>query len=346
MKSNCLAVLLLALPALAQGDRVHKIDGSIVEKITVTSFDVRELKYKKGANAISIAADQVAKVELESFNDVFRLGLTDADLMLTKAREQLADDEQLLAQLGFVAASAMLFDQERPADAAGALDELETGIPDAGTVVESFRQRFEYYMGKGAAQAVNANKLAKNYLAKAQGNAWPSGFALEAEFFEALSARVGGGDPATFQSKLRGVISRAQMENVLVANRANVQLANSLRETGNAADARKIYESLAKKDGVDSSTRAGSYLGVGMLTLADAGTDQQANKRALLWFLRVYLETRDAWPSLQAEALYHAVQAAGKWRGPEYQYIMARCRGALKAEFPGSDWTQRALSGR
>ncbi|MCA8974214.1 MAG: hypothetical protein KDC98_05800 [Planctomycetes bacterium] len=346
MKSNCLAVLLLSLPLAAQGDLIIKTDGTKIERVSVTGFDIREIKYKSGGSAQSLSSDQVAKVDLENFQEVFRLGLRDADLMLTKARETMAAKDTLMAQFGFVAASAMLFDSERAADAAGALDELEKGIPDAGLIPEVYRQKFEYYMGQGPKGANSANSVAKKYLSAAQGNAWPAGFTVEADFFIALSERSAGGDTGAFQGKLRSIIERGRTANVMVANRANVQLANSLRETKDADGARRIYETLANKEGVDSSTRAGSYLGLGMLTLDAAGNDQNENKRALLWFLRVYLETRDAWPSLQAEALYHAVLAAGKWRGSEYQYIMARCRGVLKADFPGSDWTQRALAGR
>jgi len=346
MKLNCLALLVLVAPLFAQDDRVFKIDGSTVDEVSVDGFDIRELKYKKGGLSLSIGADQVAKVELANFDDVFRLGLRDADLMLTKAREQLADSEPLMAQLGFVAASAMFFDSERPVEAVAALEEMQQALPEAGVIPEVYRQKFEYYMGKGAKGAANGTAVAKKYLSAAQGNAWPVGFVLEAEFFQALAERVGGADPVAYQSKLRSIISRASAENIMVANRANVQLADSLRETKDVDGARRIYETLAKKQGVDSSTRAGAYLGLGMVTLMEAGNDRAANKQALLWFLRVYLETRDAWPSLQANALYHAVLAAGQWRGPEYQYIMARCRGVLKNQFPNSDWTQRALSGR
>ena len=63
-------------------------------------------------------------------------------------------------------------------------------------------------------------------------------------------------------------------------------------------------------------------------------------------FLRVRLETKDAWASLQADALYHAILAADKWRGSEYQTIMARCRGVLFSEFAGSEWAERAKAGR
>ncbi|MEO6598098.1 MAG: hypothetical protein ABIP94_25415, partial [Planctomycetota bacterium] len=156
-----------------------------------------------------------------------------------------------------------------------------------------------------------------------------------------------GGNPQDFQSKLRGVIGKAGGSSPLVANRANVQLAHSLRDTKDFDGAKRIYEDLAKRDNVDSSSRAGAFLGLGHLLLAE-GTLENKDlfKQSLLMFLRVRLETRDAWPSLQAEALYHAVLAADKWRGAEYQYIMSGCRRALFADFGGSEWAQRAKAGR
>ena len=169
---------------------------------------------------------------------------------------------------------------------------------------------------------------------------WPDAFAIEASFFQALSEKS---SPADFQKKLTGLVSRARSANPVVASRANIELAHSMRKTGKADDARRIYDDIVKKDSVDDSARAGAYLGLGLLDLEGEG-GKEAAKQALLMFLRVRLETRDAWPSLQAEALYHASQAAIKWQGPEYRYIVGRCRGVLFADFPNSEWAKLAKS--
>ncbi len=201
-----------------------------------------------------------------------------------------------------------------------------------------------------AAEATNgqeAVKLAKKYHDDAQGGAWPPGFAIEAAFFGAIAERAAGGSPKDLQPKLRDIIGKAHGVNPMVQNRANVWLANSLRETKDPEGARKIYEDLANRNGVDSNSRAGAFLGLGQLTMETAApSDKEAFRKALLLFLRVYLETPDAWGSLHAEALYYAIQAADKWRGSDYQYIMARCRGVLYSSFADSDWTQRAKAGR
>jgi len=346
MKSISL-VLLLALPVAAQEDTVFLINGTKIEGVRVLSFDIRELKYSKGGNPASLATDQVAKVDLAKFTDVYRRGIKDPGVMLTIAKEQVEQKNPLLAQLGFVNASDQFFEEGKPQEAVSALEDLQKEIPDAGVIPEIYRQKFEYYMGLGQKGAGDALKVARKYHTEAQGGAWPTGLAIEAEFFVARAERTSGGTPKDFQTKLRDVSTKAQSGNVMVANRANVQLANSLREAKDLEGARKIYEDLANKAGVDPSSRAGAFLGLGQLTMdAAAASDKDAFKKALLLFLRVHLETTEAWPSLHAEALYYAILAADKWRGTDYQHIMARCRGELYGEYKESDWAQRAKSGR
>ena len=158
-------------------------------------------------------------------------------------------------------------------------------------------------------------------------------------FFKVLSS---GAEPAEFQNKLRSVVSSARSANPIVANRASIELAHSLRKSGKAQEAQRIYDDIIKKDNVDDSARAGAYLGMGLAEFENAGNDKDKAKQALLYFLRVRLETRDAWASLHAESLYHAIQAARVWQGPEYRYIMGRCRNILFADFPDSEWAKLA----
>ena len=258
--------------------------------------------------------------------------------MLTIAKEQLAEKNMVMAQLGFVGASAQFFDFEQPAEAVAALDDLQKGIPEAGVSAEIYRQKFEYYMGLGAKGASSAAATAKKYESDAIGGAWPDGFAVEATFYQVLAESA---SPSDFQNKLRNVISKARTANPLVSVLANVELAHSLRKNKDADGAQRIYEEVAGRDGVDDSSRAGAFLGLGQIKLEAAAEGSEEAKQALLLFLRVRLETRAAWPSLQAEALFHASSAAAKWRGPEYRYIMGRCRGMLLNEFKGSDWARQ-----
>ncbi|MCA8964085.1 MAG: hypothetical protein H6838_04040 [Planctomycetes bacterium] len=351
MKSSLLAVLTagtLALSVSAQEDRISLNNGTVIDGVRVTSFDVRELKYSKGGSSESVSSDRVAKLELGKFSDVYRraLGNRDPDLLLTMAREQVKAKNDLLGMAGLHRAGTMFLDQGKAAEGVSALEEMQKAYPEGGLVPEVFRQKFEYYLGQGAKGAGNAGKVAKAYVDTAQGNAWPSGFSLEGDFFGAMAERMAGGDPKEYQSKLRAISSNAATNSPTIANRASVQLAHSLRETKDADGARKIYEDLASKNGVDVNSRAGAYLGLGLLLLDEGVANKEANRAALLMFLRVRLETRDAWPSLQAEALYNAILAADKWRGNEYGYIMARCRGVLFNEFGSTEWAQRAKQGR
>lgn len=335
-----LLAALLATVAVAQDDTVHLINGTSVTGVRVTSFDVRALKYTKGSATETVSSDQVAKVELKKFADVYRRGLRDPDLMLTVAREKLADKELLLAQLGFVGAAAQFFDADKPGEAVGALEEMQKAIPEAGVLPEVYRQKFEFYMGQGAKGVGSAAQVAKKYQQDANSNAWPAGFMVEADFFASLADRK---DPKDFQTKLKAIVSKAGGNYPVVANRASIELAHSLRETKDVDGAQRLYDEVSKKDTADSSSRAGAYLGLGKILMdkSSAG-DKESFKKAMLLFLRVRLETKDAWPSLHAEALYHAILAAQKWQGPEFGLVMARCKRLLNDEFGGTEWAEKA----
>jgi hypothetical protein len=264
-------------------------------------------------------------------------------MMLTVAREQLAEKNTLMAQFGFLGAADQWLQSGTNEDAAkamGALDELQKGIPEAGLLPELYRMKFEFYLGLGAKGAQSAATVAKKYQADAIAGAWPTGLAVEAEFFLTLAERR---DPKDFQSKLRTIAGKAAATNPAIAARANVELAHSLRETKDVEGAKKIYEEIVAKDRVDESALAGAYLGLGKIVLEQASAnDKEAFKRALLLFLRVRLATKNAWPGLQAEALYHAILAADKWRGPEFGLVMARCKRILGEEYGSSEWAERA----
>ena len=345
MTSRFLAVSLLAalvaVPAFAQ-DRVTLLNGTVMSDGRVKSFDVRKLVFTKGGNDETVATDQVGKVELGKFRDVFARGLRDAGIMLTMAKEQLTEKNPLLAQFAFVSAASQYFDDDKPAEGVAALDEMAKGIPEAGLLPEVYRQKFEYYMGTGKG-ARDAAAVAKKYASDALSGAWPGGLAIEAEFFGILAER---GQPKDFQAKLRTIASKAGGNNPMVASRANVELANSLRESKDVDGAGKLYDEVLRKEGADQSARAGALLGLGKITYEAAGTDKENFKKALLMFLRVRLETKDAWPSLQSEALYYASLAAAKWGGAEAGLINARCRNILFSEFGGSEFAQRAKENR
>ena len=336
-----LLVALAALPAFAQ-DRVTLLNGTVMTDGKVKSFDVRKLVFTKGNSDETVSTDQIAKVELGKFKDAFARGLRDPGVMLTMAKEHLGDKSLLLAQFAFVSAATQFFDDDKPVDAVGALDEMVKGIPEAGLLPDVYRLKFEFYMGTGKG-ARDAASVAKKYASDALSGAWPGGLAIEAEFFTILAET---GQPKEYQAKLRSIISKAGGTNPLVSSRASVELGHSLRETKDVEGATKLYDEVLRKDGSDQSARAGALLGLGKITYEAAGTDKEAFKKALLMFLRVRLETKDAWASLQSEALYYASVAAPKWGGPESGLINGRCRNILFTEFGATEWAQRAKEGR
>ncbi len=338
------ATLLAALSAttlLAQDDRIHLHGGNVIEGCRVTSFDVRNLKYTKGGNNEAVSTDQVAKVELGKFKDVFARGLKDADVMLTQAREQVEQKNLLMAQFGFIAAARRFFDTDQAAEAVGTIDELVKAIPEAGVLPDTYRLKFEYYMSLGQKGAPSALAVAKKFQSDAVGNAWPNGLATEADFFLVLSDRVAEKE---YQTRLRGIVAKASGTNPVIAARANVELADSLRQSKDKdlPAAKTIYAGVLEKDGGDVNARAGALLGLGKIQMEEAGSDKEAVKKAMLTFLRVRLETQDSWAGVQSDALLQTMLAAKKWGGPEWTLVFARCRRILATDYAGSDADKQA----
>ncbi len=339
-----LPTLLLVAVAAAQGDTVTLASGTVVEGVNVQAFTVRELKYSKGGSSETVSSDQVVSVVLGKFRDVYRRGLADrsGDMVIDEARNQLKKDA-LMAQFGYVEAARLFFGDDKDGTAGTVLDELREKIADAGLVPEAFRMKFEAYMGRGDASGYqSASSLAKKYATEAVTNAWPAGFAIEADLFGVLAEGAAGGDAKDFQSKMRTIAGRAAAVSPILTGRANVQLAHSLRATGDAEGARKLYDDVLERS-TDDNSRAGAYLGLGLLAMSKGdAANREPYREALLSFLRVRLETKGSWVSLQAEALYHAMLAAEKWGGQDFRLVAGRCRFLLLNNFPGSEWAGRA----
>ena len=342
-----LSTLLLCVVAQAQGDTVTMTSGTVVDGCNVQSFNIRELKYSKGGSVEQVPTDQVAKIELKKFKDVYRRSLAnkDADLMLTEARNQFSKSKDLLmAQIGYLECARLFYAQGNDGNGGGVLEELSKNIPDAGVLPDGYRMKFENYLSQGDAAGVgNAKLLAQKYSTEATANAWPNGFAVEADYFAAMAEGAGGGDAKAFQAKMRDIVAKAQSGMPILAARANVQLANSLRMTGAADQAAEIYQSILGGKVTDENALAGAHLGIGYLAMGKGdAANREIFRDALMSFLRVRLETRNCSSSPQAEALYNAVLAAEKWGGPDFRLVQGRCRYLLNANFAQTEWAQRA----
>lgn len=347
MKNTCLGLVLAAssLPLAAQ-DRIHLVSGAVIENARVQSFDINQLRYAAKGATETMSSDKVARLEMEKFADVYKRGISSNDpgqfVVVAKDKDRVKD--ATLAQLGLVKAANLFMDQGQEAQAFAVLDELQKEYPTGGLVPEVFRLKMEYYLSKGPDGARNANIVATKYVTEATTGAWPQGFLYEGEFFKILADGAGGAiDPQTFQARLRDQLPKVQGTYPVLASRISVQMAHSMREHGNPDGARKIYEEILTKDAVDANSRAGAYLGLGQLRMTSAdASNKDAYKEALLLFLRVRLETKECWPSLQAEALYNSILAAEKWQGEDWRYVKGKCLFLLANEYPNTEWAARA----
>ena len=342
-----LPTLFFCALANAQGDTVHLTSGTVVEGITVQSFNIRELKYTKGGSAETVATDQVAKVELKKFKDVYKRSISgkDPELMLTESRNQFTKaKDPLLAQFGYLECARLFYLGGIDASGGGTIEELQKSIPDAGVLPDCYRLKFENYLGQGDAAGIgNASLLAKKYSTEATTSAWPNGFSIEADFFSAMAEGAAKGDAKAFQVKMRDIVAKAGGTMPILAARANGQLAHSLRLTGGGDQAADIYQQILDGKVSDDNSRAGAWLGLGYVSMAKGdAANREPFRAALLSFLRVRLETKSAWGSLQAEALYNAMLSAEKWGGQDFRQIQGRCRQVLLANFGSSEWAARA----
>lgn len=332
---------LLAPFVTAQNDTVTLTNGTVVTGVKVESYDMRYLRYSKGGSAKeNVNSPEVAKIELGKFKEEFARGVNDPGVLVTQAKEKVAEKDLVMAQFGYLRAAELFFDAGKAGEAMSALDDLAKAIPEAGVLLDAFRLKCDYFMSQGTKGVASAQALAKKFAADATAKGW-SAAALEGQYMEVLTSKKA---PKEFQAALKSVIATLG-GNPVLSSRANVELANSLRETKAFGEASRLYQQVAD-DTKDINARAGAVLGLGKVAFEQAGEDKEAYKKALLLFLRVRLENKDAWPGLQADALYHAVLAADKWRGPEFNLIMARCRNMLLGQYGNSEWAERARSGR
>ena len=88
--------------------------------------------------------------------------------------------------------------------------------------------------------------------------------------------------------------------------------------------------------------------GTPAMRFSDAGGASAADHVDSYWEYRRLVGESDGGTLLGAEEYAElrrlAAQAARKWQGPEYRYIVGRCRGMLFNEFPNSEWAKLAKS--
>lgn len=334
--------LACATDAVAQKDVIYWMDGTVTRDVRIKEFSLVTIKYTERGSK-DRAGDQVVRIDLAEFKEEFGgvLEAKDPDGMVTMAREFIKR-KPLLAQVAFLESARLYLEQNNAGTAFETLKELIAADEKGGLVAETFRLKFDYYIGNG--QFGDARKVAKKFTDEALNNGWPEGFGHEGTFMEILATDVSGnGKPKELQTRYGDLLRTVQGAYPKIAHQAEVRLAASLQASGDKDGARRLYDGLLKRDNLDGNTLAGVYLGLGKMAFEEGtGANKEAYREALLWFTRVYVLCReDAWDGYVAEALHFGSEAAAKWGGPNSGYMKGKLRYLLRQQYPNSPWAKR-----
>ena len=344
LRAAAAAVALVAsLPA--QNDRIVLVDGKVIEKCTVTSFDLRKTEYRRGASSDSVESDLVASLRVDKVRDVYRRGYAEGDGVEAPGTFVTIADAQkdkFLGQFGYFEAARILLDNGQFADAFPVLEALATTYPDSGFIPMLYRAKLDYYIGLGKGKAGDAATVARKYEDEATTKGYPKGFQLEARYYSLIAQAMGGGiDADKLQRELNALASEASGY-ANVANRCRMVVADVYAQSKKGDEAFNIYKDLLGKSYLDPIVRASALRGVGDVEF-NRGTpgDKEPFRRALLSYLRVYVDVSKASPAITAESLYKGAQAAEKWGGEDSGMITRRLRYLLRRDHPDSEWARR-----
>jgi len=337
--STLLLLPLLVAPLSAQSDKIHWADGKVTERCTVTGFTLHEITYRKGGRTETAASDTVVDLFIKKIRDRYTQAFGASSEEKPATFLQLAErykDDDFLAQFGYVEAIRLFKKAGDAGSMFAALDELATRYPDSGYLTMTFVVKIQYYLGLG--KEIDAAKVALRYKSTSTGQGYPRGYQLEAEFYETLTSGLSGAIP---KSQVRAIMLRimgdADPEYPLIASRARLENANSLRSEGKSDQAKSEYEEILARDHLDAQIRGGAWLGLGHVNFAAGNpSDREPYGEALKQFLRVYLSNRDAAPAVVAESLEFGAKAAEKWGGTDSVFMSRRLKRILSREFP--DW--------
>ena len=332
------ALLALAATAHAQNDRIVLHDGTVIDKVTVTGFDLRNASYRKGGGSQEVGADMVADLQVARVKDAYkraearRSSDTGPAAFLDEA-DRIND--KFLSQFGYAEAAKLLLRRGQFGDAFTVLGELQQKYPDSGFLPLTYSAKIDYYLSKGKSGASDAAKVAAEYETASQTKGYPMGFQLEARFYKLLAQAVAGDlEGSRLESAMRTLAGEAARY-PQVADRARLAIADVKRANGDSAGAEEVYAEILGKDNSSAAVRAGAYLGMGQVLMAKGPrTDPEPYREALLNFLRVYLETPDAPSSTIAQALDLGAQAAEKWGGEDSGRMNGYLKYRLRTDYP------------
>ena len=333
-------------------DTITWIDGTKLEGTRVQSFNVKEIKFT-GKSGVEIKpAELVASLRREKARDVFKAGFgnNSAPDFLTAARKIVKSDPEI-AQDGFFEAARILLSSGKEDDANEAfnvLKELAEAIPTTGYMGEVYRMRIDYYLAGGAEDAKNAIGAAEAYEKQATTLAWSDHYINDAAFYKAMAKATGGKvAPAALLTELKGLAIKSESTPV-VLNKVNAQIGHCQLQEKKLEDAKKTFETLVDKSGVDRQTLGTALVGLGhvYLEMGDP-TKRDPYRQALLIFLRTWAEASDSGNELVAEALYFGAEAARRWGEKDAALMAGRLESMLRTNKDYSDtrWG-KALAGK
>lgn len=339
------AALAIAGAVSAQKDRIVLTDGSAIDGVQVTSFDLRNVEFKRRGASESKSTDQVASLEVQKVKDAYRrayssIGSNEAPGNFLQEAERQSD--AFLKQFGYQEAAKLFIKNGQYSEAFQVLEELASKCPDSGFLPMVHQVKLDYYLAQGKAKAGDASSVAKRYSLAASTQGYPQGFILESRFYETMAqAAAGGLTPDRLRSALRSIQNEAGAY-PNVSNRCRVQIAETLRAENKIDEARSEFEDLLERDGISQAVLAQAWLGLGNCQFA-AGTpsNREPFRDALLSFLRIIVEADGADPATVAEALYMGGQAADKWGGEDAGRMGRVLRGRLKRDYPDSEFARR-----
>lgn len=352
--------LLVALSTglAAQGkDSIEWVDGSASNNIEVRKLDVQEIEFRgSGGNKTRKRID-ARDISLASW-DAEVSGITDPQEMFGKAQSLVKNKKPLLAQgVYWLAAQAYWADASTADKALLVLEDLTKELPKSAYAPDYFRMKIRYYLGRQKPDIASATKVSRDMGDFARRNTWPRAYEYEGEYWGHKAEAIGGKvDAEGFVRALTSLRSKAKADAPHVAILCTLDIADTLRNTKQYAEAKAEYESLTKYKGLSISDRTRMHIGLGYLAMEEAvqQKDKAIFEQAFVHFTKGFLPIKKEVDkgegvdmnliNMGAECLFRATEALVQWGGHEDVAGMAgRLRGRLRLRAPwkNTEWAKR-----
>ncbi|MFQ5505795.1 MAG: hypothetical protein ACE5F1_13510 [Planctomycetota bacterium] len=350
--------LVLATAAGAQ-DTIRLSNGKTVENVRVTSYDLHELNYKKGARTKTIPRDQILDVTLGQAGYLNRIRKAkDAEVeedYATAVDEYLNAGDKLLKHKTlskfapqFAFWSAYLIARDQGFDWSQILQlfqELQQKVPETAFVPDIWRLRIRkaWYAGTDKAALENAKRGIQAFRKDCEAKGLSNRFKYEAELLLILARmrlkdRQMGPDKA--QSEFAKLEAKCEGLYPDLLNRLKLESARTTLLSGKTRQARELFQLIIDSGSADDETLAGAYLGRGHCSWRKPGRTPEDMRQSLLDYMRVSILFPDVDHETVGEALYHALQAYSKW-SPNATTETRRIYTKLRTKYRDSSWASK-----